>query len=378
MKVMIISRGYPSEDYPANGNHEYDYAIALRKNGIDAYVVALDLRSIRRKRSFGYGKRTVLGVPTYTVDLPGGAISKQILGRMGSRGLKRIYKDILKDGNKPDVIHAHFTEPAYAAALFNQEVGLPFVITEHSSEIRKADISKSLYQAAKYAYGACHVLIADSEALAQAIWNKFSMKAYVEPPAMDLSAFKVGPPLEGRLNFVTAGNLKPIKRMDLLIRAFAASRAPDHGAMLHIYGEGEERSVLAAEIASRWLEGIVILHGNATREELVRAYAQSDCFCLASQVENFGKVYVEALAAGLPVIGTRSGGPDGFVNETNGILVPVNDEEAFAQAFSRMAETFEDYDKEKIAKDARRHFGEEAVAQGLLKHFKTAMERRGL
>lgn len=377
MKVMIVSRGYPSEDYPANGNHEYDYAIALRKYGLDVFVVALDVRSIRRKRTFGYGKREVLGIPTYTVDLPGGAIPQQILGRIGLRGLNRIYKDILADGNKPDVMHAHFTEPAYAAALFNRKAKLPFVITEHSSEIRKDQISKSLYDAAKDAYAACHVLIADSQALAQAIWNKFGFRAHVEPPAMDLSAFRVGPPLEGRLNFVTAGNLKPIKRMDLLIRAFAASEAPNHGAMLHIYGEGEERSVLAAEIASRMLQGIVILHGNATRDQLVAAYAKADCFCLASEVENFGKVYVEALAAGLPVIGTRSGGPDGFINRDNGLLVPVNDEASLTEAFTQMARTFERYDKQKIAQDALAHFGEEAVATALVKHFKTAQERRG-
>ena len=55
--------------------------------------------------------------------------------------------------------------------------------------------------------------------------------------------------------------------------------------------------------------------------EIVKVYEECDCFVLPSAGETFGVVYVEAMAAGLPVIATRCGGPEDFVNEDNGILI---------------------------------------------------------
>ncbi len=48
----------------------------------------------------------------------------------------------------------------------------------------------------------------------------------------------------------------------------------------------------------------------------------ADGFVLASNTETFGVVVIEALACGLPVVSTASGGPDHLVSSANGILVP--------------------------------------------------------
>ena len=53
---------------------------------------------------------------------------------------------------------------------------------------------------------------------------------------------------------------------------------------------------------------------------------------LVSRSETFGVAYIEALSCGVPVIATRCGGPEGFVHTGNGILVPVDDEEALVGA----------------------------------------------
>jgi glycosyltransferase involved in cell wall biosynthesis len=62
----------------------------------------------------------------------------------------------------------------------------------------------------------------------------------------------------------------------------------------------------------------------------------ADCFVAPSTGEPFGLVYLEAMACGLPVIGTRSGGPPSFINTTpgelDGWLVTPDDERALADA----------------------------------------------
>ena len=73
-------------------------------------------------------------------------------------------------------------------------------------------------------------------------------------------------------------------------------------------------------------------------------------------------MYAEAMACGRPVIATRCGGPEGFVNERNGLLVPVDDVEALTEAMRDMAEHVDRYDPTAIAAEAKAHFSAASVA----------------
>ena len=65
--------------------------------------------------------------------------------------------------------------------------------------------------------------------------------------------------------------------------------------------------------------------------------AASDCFAMASSHEPLGNVILEAWAQKVPVVSTRSEGPTWFMQDgVDGLLVPVGDHQAFADAFSRI------------------------------------------
>jgi glycosyltransferase involved in cell wall biosynthesis len=72
------------------------------------------------------------------------------------------------------------------------------------------------------------------------------------------------------------------------------------------------------------------------------------------------------MAAGLPVIGTRCGGPEGFVTDDVGILVDVDDVDALAAAMKKMIEDKDKYDSEKVRKYAIDNFSPTVVVQKLL------------
>jgi len=96
----------------------------------------------------------------------------------------------------------------------------------------------------------------------------------------------------------------------------------------------------------------------------------SDCFVLASQNETFGVVYIEALACGIPVIATKCGGPEEFVSEENGFLVPVDDIDSLVKAMRDIYENSKNYDREKISKVTAGLFSPNEIANRLLEVYK--------
>ena len=98
---------------------------------------------------------------------------------------------------------------------------------------------------------------------------------------------------------------------------------------------------------------------------MAELYKNADAFVLASRSETFGVVLIEALSAGLPVIAARSGGPEDFVDDSNGLLVPADDIAALADAMERMPRLAGRYDRAALAASARERFSPDAVAGAL-------------
>jgi len=135
------------------------------------------------------------------------------------------------------------------------------------------------------------------------------------------------------------GRFLGFKRVPLLLRAYARARPRlDRPAPLVVWGgfpgewEGEHPVEVARELG---VEG-VFFTGWRGHDDLPEGLACADVLVAPSNNEPFGQVYLEAMACGLPVIGTRSGGPTSFVNTTpqepNGWLVETDDLDALTDA----------------------------------------------
>ena len=141
---------------------------------------------------------------------------------------------------------------------------------------------------------------------------------------------------DGALRLVSAGRLVPAKGFDTLIEACRRARDAGLAFTLAIHGEGPLEAALRTQIAAAALADRVALAGYA---DLAPALAAADLFVLASRREGFGNVLVEAMAAGLPVLATRAGGPETFIADgRNGFLVAPDDPAALAAALAALAD----------------------------------------
>lgn len=135
---------------------------------------------------------------------------------------------------------------------------------------------------------------------------------------------------------VAVGRLTPQKGFDLLISAFAqiTSRFPQ--ASLTIFGEGTERPALEKQVADLGLNDRVRLPGVTSRPGIW--IEQADIFAFSSRFEGFGNVLVEAVAAGLPCVSFDCDfGPETILDSgRGGILVPLGDVQAFADALAQV------------------------------------------
>ncbi|HEX5436122.1 MAG TPA: glycosyltransferase [Gemmatimonadaceae bacterium] len=108
---------------------------------------------------------------------------------------------------------------------------------------------------------------------------------------------------------------------------------------LEIVGSGPDAARLTALTAELGLTNAVRFTGAVrNRGELAERYRAADLFTLAPHHEAFGNVFAEALASGLPVVGSTVGGiPELVRDQSNGLLVPPGEPEALAAAIQRLA-----------------------------------------
>lgn len=367
MRIFIISGGYPSGKYYGNHLFEFDQARALADRGHQIVLLALDLRSIRRWRHWLFESLEINNVSIEAFNFPLGPMPQWLLTMFGRIGLRVLYHTCIKKFGKPDIIHAHFTDMAYIAVKTLKNHSVPIVMTEHSSGINKESIDRSLYAIAEYSYHAVSEVISVSPALQHRIKRVFGIESTYIPNVLDLGVFNYEESQTHRGTFliVSVGNLIPLKRMHRLLDGFSQFVKLKPDSQLIIYGEGPERARLELQISELGLEGKVYLKGKCPRKEIAKSLHDASCFVLVSSSETFGVSYIEALACGVPVIATKCGGPEGFVHEGNGLLIPVDDEEALLQALDRMYRTYEDYDRKSIANEVVLNFSPNSITRQL-------------
>ena len=383
MKALIISRGVPTAKAPLNGIFEWDQALALKNANVDVAFLALDFRKITEKRFWGTRRYVRDGIAVFELSLPTGIYRRglPILQAL----CNSMYQKVVHHWGRPDVLHTHFYFMGAIAAKLPKLTGIPMVHTEHSSKLNKPleSISSLDKKLAKKAFAAASVITAVSTAYASVLAQNFAVRAQVLPNVValslsgtfSLSGTSTSSVTEGEpitpFTWVSVGRLIQPKGFDTLLEAFAQTLKEDANQQLQIVGDGPYRGALQTKIQQLHLTDKVKLLGAMPREQVQAHLTNAHAFVLLSESETFGVSYIEALAMGLPVVATACGGPSDFVNDSNGLMVPIGDAATASVAMQNIANQYAIYNREQLSKDIVQKYQPSAVAKQLKEMYTT-------
>ena len=160
-----------------------------------------------------------------------------------------------------------------------------------------------------------------------------------------------------------------------LINAFAQVLRTNANVRLEIGGDGPERKKLHELCKSLGIERSVLFLGSLSREQVRDALWRAHAFVLPSYLETFGVVLLEAMSTGLPVIATKCGGPEFFVDSKSGIIIEPGDEHGLAEAMQTVMHSTH-YSAECIHRRIVDNFSEKVFAESLISVYDNVLRDR--
>ena len=247
--------------------------------------------------------------------------------------------------HKIDVLHVHYAIPhAYAAymakkMLHEEGIEVPIVTTLHGTDITLVGSHPFYKTAVTFSINKSDAVTSVSQSLKDDTMRLFDIKNDIKvvPNFIDLDKHQhhftdcqramLANDDERVMTHIS--NFRPVKRINDVIKVFYRVQK-EEPAKLMMIGEGPEREGAEALCQKLGIDNKVIFLGNSSEIDKILCF--SDLFLLPSETESFGLAALEAMASGVPVISSNTGGiPEVNVDGVSGFLSNVGDVDDMAK-----------------------------------------------
>lgn len=278
---------------------------------------------------------------------------------------------------KVDIIHAHVGFPGgYIAKKVSEIHDIPYVVTEQMSPFPHRyfeNADGTLDSRLREAYSGSSKNIAISEALANQMQNHGISRISLIPNLVEEAMFEslLHKNANESFTFFALGRMVPQKGIDILLKAFSTLKTE---AALRIGGDGEYVHTYKNLASKLQIEDKIEWLGELDRKQALHEFQHCDAFVLPSRHESMGVVFAEAMACGKPVIGTICGGPEEFINESNGYLIDPENEYLLSKSMKNMIQNYDRFDAEDIRQQCADRFSSEVICRKIMDVYQKVIE----
>lgn len=270
---------------------------------------------------------------------------------------RKSLKHILEQHGKPSLLQAYILlRPAILALCYCRLNNTKLMLSEQWSGYATGKFKQKnfIYRwLCRYVWRQANIRTTVSAFLKKSmIQCGFSADINIIPNIIEISKPVARIQTEEIRILVVADLIDEIKNLSGVLKAFSSALKAESRLRLRIIGHGKDEKALKELSKSLGLIGaLVTFDGLKSNEEVYTAIWQCDFLVMNSRFETFSLICAEALSCGKPVIATRCGGPEEFINEHNGILIPVDDDQALCEAILRMTKEMKNYPPEKLREE---------------------------
>ena len=288
-----------------------------------------------------------------------------------------------------DVLHVHYAIPhAYAGymakkMLHEEGIELPIVTTLHGTDITLVGSHPFYKTAVTFSINKSDAVTSVSQSLKEDTQRLFNTKKDITviPNFIDLDKYTpttkncqrdlLAMPDERVITHIS--NFRSVKRIPDVIHIFNAIQKEIPSKLMMI-GEGPEREKAEQLCTELNIENKVVFLGNSNEVNKILCF--SDLFLLPSETESFGLSALEAMASGVPVVSSNSGGlPEVNINGLSGFLSPVGDIKSMSQNAIHILKNKTDLEVfKKGAKSTALKFDIHQIVPAYEKVYKTALK----
>ena len=344
MRVAVVAEYYPRAADPVLGVWAHRQALAARAAGADVRVLVLH-RPVPSKAALRGREQRALLAPLrqpLRAELDGLRVDyvpflapprSRSYGAWGAWAAPTLALALrrLRRGFPFELVHAHYAAPA-GDAVRRARPGVPVVVSVHGGDVLAlAQCSPAGAAAVRAGLVHARLVLANSAGIAARARALGAARTEVVHLGTDLPAANDGRERPGA-SLVTVGHLVARKRHGDVLRALWLLRDTHPELHWDVVGDGPEREPLERLAAELGLDGRVRFRGQLAPAEARSAAQAAGVFVLPSVDEAFGVAYVEAMAGGVPAIGSRGEpGPEEIAAAGGGLrLVAPADPEALA------------------------------------------------
>ena len=330
MKILMVSLDYP----PTAGGisaHVYELSHAIKEQGHEVSVITLNVKNQWKKYENDNG------VNVHRLSLKG-------IGLTYGFEINRFIKKHIQKHGRPDIIHVHGMRPLE----FYNIVDVPLVYTNHTSGFLKR-IQKGGYRVwiMKRLFKKPNLILAPSEELLDIPFDIRAKKTFISNGVIT-QKFKRDEQKRKELrldlnytdtDIVAIVTRRMVWKNGVEFLAKATQYIKNKKLKILFIGDGEEKNKIIQHL-EKYFQGRYTMLGEKTHQEIIGYYSAADLSILPSLMEATSISGLEAMAASLPIVGTKVGGiPILIQNSINGYLCEHANPKDLAEKIDRLLST---------------------------------------